>query len=103
MSFETEAVLDRRRLRRRLSWWRVLAVTAAALALGLLLFSSAGRVGLIEQRQIARITIEGLITDDRALLQLIKKVGDDTKVQAVVLSVNSPKNSLALGHLEATD
>jgi protease-4 len=90
MTFETEAVLDRRRLRRRLSFWRVLAVTAAALALGLMLFASAGRVGLIEQRQIARITIEGLITDDRDLLRLIKKVGDSTSVSAVVLAVNSP-------------
>jgi protease-4 len=90
MTFETEAILDRRRLRRRLSLWRVLAVTAAALALGLLLFSTAARTGLIEQRQIARITIEGVITDDRDLLKLIKKVGDDKKVEAVVLAVNSP-------------
>jgi protease IV len=90
MTFETEAVLDRRRLRRRLTLWRVLAVTAAALALGLVLFSSAERIGLVEQRQIARITIEGLITDDRDLLRLIKKVGDSKQVSAVVLAVNSP-------------
>ena len=90
MTFETEAVLDRRRLRRRLSLWRVLAVTAAALALGFLLFSSAQQVGLVDQRQIARITIEGLITDDRDLLRLIKKVGDSNSVSAVVLAVNSP-------------
>jgi protease IV len=90
MTFETEAVLDRRRLRRRLSLWRVLAVAAAALALGLLFFFSAERAGLIEQRQIARITIEGLITDDRDLLRLIKKVGDNKKISAVVLAVNSP-------------
>jgi protease-4 len=79
MTFETEAVLDRRRLRRRLSFWRVLAVTAAVLAVGFLLFSSAQRAGLIEQRQIARITVEKLITEDRDLLQLIKKVGDSNR------------------------
>src|SRR5262245_58886657 len=90
MTFETEAVLDRRRLRRRLSLWRVLAVVAATLALGLLLFSSAERMGLVEQRQIARITIEGLITDDRDLLRLIKQVRDNKNVSAVVLAVNSP-------------
>ena len=90
MTFETEAVLDRRRLRRRLSLWRVLAVIAGALALGLMLFSSAKGIGLIEQRQIARITIEGLITDDRDLLRLIKRVGDSRYVSAVVLAVNSP-------------
>jgi protease-4 len=90
MTFETEAVLDRRRLRRRLSFWRVLAVAAGALMLGLLLFSSAAQTGLIEQRQIARITIEGVITDDRDLLRLIKKVRDSRQVSAVVLAVNSP-------------
>jgi hypothetical protein len=31
MTFETETVLDRRRLRRRLSWWRALAVIAGVL------------------------------------------------------------------------
>jgi protease-4 len=90
MTFETEAVLDRRRLRRRLSVWRVLAVVGGALALGLLLFSSADRAGLFEQKQIARITIEGLITDDRDLLRLIKKVGESSKIAGVVLYVNSP-------------
>jgi protease IV len=90
MAFETEAVLDPRRLRWRLSVWRVLAVAAAALALGLLLYSSADRAGLFEQRQIARITIEGLITDDRDMLRLIKKVGDSKAVSGVILAVNSP-------------
>ncbi|HEY7551806.1 MAG TPA: signal peptide peptidase SppA [Hyphomicrobiaceae bacterium] len=90
MTFETESVLDRRRLRRRLSVWRVLAVVAGALALGLLLFSSAERAGLIEQKQIARITIDRLITDDRDLLRLIKKVGESSKVAGVVVYVNSP-------------
>jgi protease-4 len=90
MSFETEAVLDRRRLRRRLSVWRVLAVLAGALALGLLLFSSAQRAGLIEQRQIARVTIEGLITDDRDLLRLLTKIAESKAVAGVILAVNSP-------------
>ena len=90
MSFETEAVLDRRRLRRRLSIWRVLAVIAGTLALGLLLFSSAERGGLLEQRQIARVTIEGLITDDRDLLRLLAKVGESDRVAGVILAVNSP-------------
>jgi protease-4 len=90
MTFETEAVLDRRRLRRRLSFWRVLAVLGGALALGLLLFASAERTGLLEQRQIARVTIEGLITEDRDMLRLLKKIGESKSVAGVILSVNSP-------------
>ncbi len=97
MTFETEAVLDRRRLRRRLSFWRVLAVTAGVLALGFLLFSSAQRTGLFEQREIARVTIDRLITDDRDLLRLIKKVGESSKVAGVILFVNSPGGTTAGG------
>jgi protease-4 len=59
MALETETVLDRRRLRRRLSLWRGLAILAALLAVGLLAFSSAERVGLAERSQIARISLEG--------------------------------------------
>jgi protease-4 len=97
MSFETEAVLDRRRLRRRLSFWRVVAVVGGLLAAGLIVFSSAERVGLVEQKQIARITLEGLITDDRDLLRLIKKVGESKKVAGVILFVNSPGGTTAGG------
>jgi protease-4 len=97
MSLETEAVLDRRRLRRRLSFWRVLAVVAGLLALGLLTFASAERAGLIEQRQIARVTIEGMITEDRDLLRLLKKIGESRKVAGVILFVNSPGGTTAGG------
>ena len=97
MSFETEAVLDRRRLRRRVSLWRTLALVVGLLAAGLLLFSSAERAGLVEQKQIARITLEGLITDDRDLLRLIQKIGESKRVAAVILFVNSPGGTTAGG------
>src|SRR5262249_17463968 len=82
--------LDRGRLRRRLSVWRVLAVLAGTLALGFLLFSTADRAGLFEQKQIARVTIEGLITDDRDQIKLLKKLAESSKVAGVILFVNSP-------------
>ena len=90
MTFETETVLDRRRLRRRLSLWRGLAVIAALLAFGLVVFSSAEGVGLAERRQIARVSVEGLITEDRDQLKLFKRLADDKQVAAVILFINSP-------------
>jgi len=97
MTFETEAVLDRRRLRRRLSLWRVLAVVAGLLAVGLLLFSSADSAGLIERRQIARVTLEGIITEDRDQLRMLQKIGEAKHVAAVILVVNSPGGTTAGG------
>ncbi len=90
MTFETETVLDRRRLRRRLSWWRGLAVLAALLAAGLLIFSSAEGVGLAERRQIARVSLEGIITEDRDKLKLLKQLAESKQVAAVILFINSP-------------
>jgi protease IV len=97
MSFETEAALDRRRLRRRLSLWRTLAVIAGMLALGLVMFSSADRAGVLGPRQIARVTIEGLITDDRDLHRLLQKIADSNNVAGVILFVNSPGGTTAGG------
>lgn len=90
MTLETEAVLDRRRLRRRLSLWRTLAVVAGLLAIGFLLFRSADKAGLLESRQIARVSIEGMITEDRALLQMLQKIGESKHVSGVIVAVNSP-------------
>jgi protease-4 len=97
MTLDTEAVLDRRRLRRKLSLWRALAVIAGVLALGFLLFSSADRAGLLGARQIARVSIEGVITEDRDMLRLLKKIGETKHVAGVILAVNSPGGTTAGG------
>src|SRR6185295_2991937 len=90
MTFETETVIDRRRLRRRLSLWRGLAVLAGLLAFGLIAFSSAEGLKLTERRQIARVTVEGLITEDRDKLKLFKRLAESKQVAGVILFINSP-------------
>jgi protease IV len=90
MTFETETVLDRRSLRRRISLWRALAVVAVLLVVGVIGSKSAERAGLTESRQIARVSIEGLITEDRDKLKLFKQLAEDKKVAAVILFINSP-------------
>jgi len=97
MSFETETVLDRRLLRRRLSWWRALAVIAGVLVLGLITVSSADRVGLADTRQIARVSIEGIITEDRDQLRMFQNLAEDKRVAGVILFVNSPGGTTAGG------
>jgi protease-4 len=91
MSLNTEAVLDRRRLTRALSRWRIVAIIAAALALGALAFGGERTLAaLSSQPQIARIEISGLITDDRKQLKMLRSVAKDKSVKAVLLAVNSP-------------
>lgn len=89
MSIETEAVLDRRRIRRTLSYWRGAAVFAFLVA-GAAALGSGESGGLFGQKQIARVTIEGTITENRDQLKMFKKLADDKNVEGVILFINSP-------------
>lgn len=90
MSLETEAVLERRRMRRRLSLWRSAAVLFVGLLLGALVFGSEDLSSLAGTRQIARVSIEGTITDDRDQIAMLKKIKDAKHVEALLVFVNSP-------------
>jgi protease-4 len=90
MTLETETVLDRRRLRRRVGLWRGLAILAGVVALGALANALGAGGGLSETRHIARVSIEGMITEDRDLLRLFKRLGENKNVAGVLVFINSP-------------
>ncbi len=91
MSLEIESVLDRRRLKRSTTLWRGLAILAGAVALGALTITGAGTGwGWGPQKQIARVTIEGMITENRAQLRMLKRLEEAKHVAGVILVVNSP-------------
>jgi protease-4 len=62
-----------------------------------MLFSSAEDGGLLGSRQIARVTIEGMITEDRDLLRMLKKIAESKHVSGVIVAVNSPGGTTAGG------
>ena len=90
MTQETEGILDRRRLRRKLGLWRGLAIVAGVLALGALALVGSGAQNLVKQDQIARIAIEGMITEDRKQIALLKSLANADHVKGVIVFVNSP-------------
>src|SRR5215213_2318810 len=90
MTFETETVLDRRRLRRRVSWWRALAIIAAVVVVGVVSAKTAEQAGFTESRHIARVSLEGMITEDRTQLKLLRDIAENKQVAGVILFVNSP-------------
>lgn len=89
MTLETETVLDRRRLRRHVTAWRAGAIAAVALAIGAFALKGEQLDGL-GSRQIARVTIEGMIQEKREQLKMLKKIKEAKNVDAVLVFINSP-------------
>lgn len=90
MSQETEGILDRRRLRRKLGLWRGLAIIAAVFAFAAVAVVGTGANDLAQQDHIARIEIDGLITENRKQIELLKSIAQDDSVKGVIVFVNSP-------------
>lgn len=88
MKFEADLLVDRRRLRRQVTFWRVLcvlALLAGIVGLGL----TFGKAGLNATRpHVARISIDGLITGKQETLDLLEKANGPA-VKAVILRINS--------------
>jgi protease-4 len=82
-------LVDRRRLRRKLSFWRVAAVVAFAIAIAIVGFRLRGPGGIPFSPFIARVSINGLITGDRATLDTLREV-ERSRASAVILSIESP-------------
>jgi len=91
MAIDIDTVIDRRRLRRRVTVWRIATFIAAIVAIVALLsasgaFQSVGK----SDAYIARVPITGLITEDRRFLSMLESMKKDDAVKGVILSINSP-------------
>lgn len=98
MTLDADMIVDRRRLRRKLSFWRVLAVigVAAAIIVGTALaFGVEG--GGKSRPHVARLNISGVITDDRERLNLIDRMAESDAVKGVIITINSPGGSTTGG------
>jgi len=95
MTLETDLLLDRRRLKRRLFLWRTLAVVA--LVGSLLLAVTNGEGPLLAREHVARVTIKGLITEDREMTEAIAKVARDDSARALLVIVDSSGGTVAGG------
>jgi protease-4 len=93
MITEAELITERRRLRRRLTFWRIAAILLAFAALAALLWVPGGFNKY--ENHIARVRIEGLITGDQKTLDLLDKISKSKAVQAVIVRIDSPGGTTA--------
>ncbi len=66
MSFEPDVIVDRRRIRRKLTFWRVSAVLAVIVAIVAVALAAtpAGRDALTGKAAVARINLDGAPSPD---------------------------------------
>lgn len=99
MTLSVDQIVDRRALRKRVTFWRVISLVLLVLAIATLLATT----GLFEKfsekksAHIARVKISGVITNDKPLLKLLENLKEDDAVKAVILDISSPGGSTTGG------
>lgn len=96
MSLDADAIVDRRRMRRKLTFWRVLAIAVIVIAI-------AGAADLFSRREgfggggayIARVTISGLIRDDEERVHQLERLARSRTARAVIVHIDSPGGTTA--------
>jgi protease-4 len=98
MAIRADDMIDRRRLRRKLTFWRVFAILVAALAIGIgSLWLTGDNLAGVAGEHIARVKIEGTITEDDELIERLDKIRMSSAVKGVILSIDSPGGTTAGG------
>src|SRR5690606_33158424 len=100
MSLEPDLLIDRRRLKRRLGFWRAAAVLLGALAL-FALFGLGdevpGAAGVLGRGHVARLPVTGFISDDRRVIEALDRAARNDAVRALIVAIDSPGGSVAGG------
>jgi len=96
MSLDSDLIVDRRRIRRKLTFWRVLAVLFAIAVIAVVgtALSTGGRATFSTAGSIARVNIEGLIRSDRDRVEALERL-ENSQAAAVVVHINSPGGTTA--------
>jgi len=91
MALDSDLLIDRRRIRRKLTFWRVLAAVVAIIAIAAASSGSPGTRG----NMIARIRIDGLIRSDSTRVEALEQLASLNQASAVIVHINSPGGTTA--------
>lgn len=96
MSLDSDIIVDRRRIRRKLTFWRVMAalIAIAAIAGFALIATPGARGSFATAGSIARVQIDGLIRSDSERTRALERL-ENSQAAAVIVHVNSPGGTTA--------
>ncbi len=98
MTLRADFLVDRRRLKRSVTLWRLLSLVAVIALISALVFQDnelAATLGL--KSHIARVDISGIITEDFDREEMLQDISKDKNVKGVILRINSPGGTTAGG------
>jgi protease-4 len=96
MSLDADLIVDRRRMRRKLTFWRAFAIVAAIVAIAVVAAALSPRdVGAPGRSQIARVEISGLIRNDAERVRALTDLSKARYVRAVIVHIDSPGGTTA--------
>src|SRR5689334_16799806 len=96
MSLDADFIVDRRRMRRKLTFWRVAAIVLIVLGIaGAAVLSGTRNYGFGVRPYIARLTISGLIRGDQNRTEQLDRLARSSLVRAVIVHVDSPGGTTA--------
>ena len=96
MTIRVEDLLERQKLRRKLTFWRVAALVIVALAIVASIYVAGAGMSMAGDH-IARIRIEGTITEDEKLLERLEDIRKSSSVKGVIVTIDSPGGTTAGG------
>lgn len=85
-----DLIADRRRLKRSLSFWRVLAIIVFVAGVVGIIAAVGGQNADLRKPHVASIRFDEPIVDDQAKLELIREIGESDSAKAVLLIIDSP-------------
>jgi len=94
MTVDPDLLHDRRRLKRRLAMWRLLAIVAVAAGI---VAAFARFDGAALRDHVARLDINGLVVADPVLIEAIDAVAEDQRAKALIVRIDSPGGTFVGG------
>lgn len=96
MSLDADLIVDRRRMRRKLTFWRATAIGVIVLGIAAAAAMAGTRVrGFGVRPYIARVTISGLIRGDQDRVEQLDRLAQSSLARAVIVHVDSPGGTTA--------
>lgn len=98
MALESDYLIDRSRLKRRLAMWRALAVLVAValVVVAVERFRDGAASG---GPYIARLNVDSIIFNDRDRIDALRKLAADRQARALILRIDSPGGTVVGGEV----